>query len=86
MRFAAVEVLERGGQGVGEGDAEVVDGGFAWVRGVVDVVFVDADGVGEFEGREGMQMWLEEVRDVGEVEGVFVEELGVEVSGWSSAE
>lgn len=53
--------------GVGESDADVVDGGcrgfgvaFA-VGGWGDVGFVDANGVVEFDGRQGAEVWLEDV-------------------------
>lgn len=60
-----------GAQRVFHRDADVVDGR-AWVAVVVGV---DADGVGEFEGREGRDVRDDEVRDLWEEELVGAENL-----------
>ena len=87
VRFAGVEAGELWDQGVGEGDADVVDCCLGWWGGrcggvcggvggrAVDVGFVDADCVGELDRGEGVEVWEEEVGDVGEVDGLFAEEL-----------
>jgi hypothetical protein len=84
----AVVFLELRDYGVGEGDADVVDGGRGgWGGGfgvcgrrAVDVGSVDADGVGELDGREGLQVLEECVWDVGEVDLLAAEELRKRVS------
>lgn len=69
-----LELLDVWCEGVGRGgvwDAEGVD-----CLGGGGVVFgVDADGVGEGEGGEGFEMWHEEGGDVGEEDGVALEDL-----------
>jgi hypothetical protein len=54
---------EAGAEGVVDGDADVVDGGGG---GFVEV-FVDADRVGEFDGREGAEVRGEVLVEVGDV-------------------
>jgi len=70
------ELLDVWGEGMGRRgvwDAEGVD-----CLGGGGVVFgVDADGVGEGEGREGFEVRHQEGGDVGEEDGVALENLGI---------
>lgn len=54
VRFAALEVLQGTWKGVGEGDAEIIDGRLA---AGVDVVLIDANGVVELEWWQGVKVW-----------------------------
>ena len=62
----------RGGRSRGNGEAEGID---CWER-VGVVVGIDADGVGEGEGREGGEVVDYCFGNMGEIEGVLVEDLG----------
>ena len=68
---------ERAGeQGVLGRDADIVDGR----QGVSVVIGVDTDGVGELERGEGGDVREDEVGELGEGNGVGVEDLGTSVS------
>lgn len=71
VRGVHVEGVQAGAQRAVDGHAHVVDGGL----GLLVEGLVDADGVGQADGREGREVRDDGVGDAGDVAGVALEDL-----------